>query len=196
MIRPQASFDELIAQSLSHLQQIHHVTVDLDFVDSQEFLHSYRIPKFSSESIDEFLAYYRHEKTSICEFFACLDDPCDPSHSDCGTWMQESQMHSSDSTLSCDSAAEFEIRTSNTRPCPGSQRKGQRYSIKRRDAMDIFKSIEKVVPVCRRVRRKLTAQEKEERRRNQNREAQRRFREKHMLFACRDVTGIPVKEYK
>ena len=195
MICPQASFDELIAQSLSHLQQVHQCNIDLGISDSREYMNSYHIPKFGLESIDEFLAHYRHEEKSIRDFIACLEDPFFSSvNKDCDQWIQEAASPSIDSGAdieASDSGAEMEIARSNTRHCTADI-DDRRFSYKR-NTVDHLKRIEKA-PVCRRARRNMTAKEKEERRRNQNREAQRRFREKHMFLSCRDVSGRPVKK--
>ncbi len=192
---PQASFDELIAQSLSHLQQVHQHQVHLGISNSHDFLSCHHIPKLASESVDEFLAYYRHEKKSIREFFACLEDTSVASvRNDCDPWIQEI------GTISSDSASEIDEYTrSNPRACNEAETNDSTTNNRKcshgRMAKDscLAEGVGKS-PLCKRKRRKLTASEKEERRRNQNREAQRRFRERHMLSSCRDVSGRSMRK--
>jgi hypothetical protein len=191
----QPSFDELIAQSLAHLQQVHQYNTDLGISDCREFRSSYQSPKFGSESIDEFLAHYRPEEASISEFIACLQDSYSTTvHSEYDPWIENMSSKSLDSAADLegsDSGAETEIAKTNTSPCSDGI-DGPRYSLKR-SATDHLNRIERA-PVCRRVRRNMTAQERAERRRNQNREAQRRFRERHMFYSSRDVSGRAAKK--
>ncbi len=133
-------------------------------------------PRFlhHNESIDELLESYRPTKNSILSCIACLDDSTfTPAQNEYKSPMvQESSLISTDNirdpahseskvapVLLTETACILENRRSNKPSCP--------------DDMTTNR--------CARRRRGMSIQEKQDRRREQNRAAQRRFREKHML---------------
>jgi hypothetical protein len=121
--------------------------------------------KQATPSIDDLLADYKHTQTSICEFIACLD-------SDSCTSMSVSH---NTSIL----GAEFR-KSDNVRELESSNSKAPCLIVK---SLDEQHTPEKKAP-CRCKRRRMSIQEKEDRRRDQNREAQRRFREKNRLCSA------------
>ena len=173
-MQPQACFDELIAHSnrvLDHGFNYQDLGNALSEDQINEGWHRTSLsskPTIHEMGIDDFLSRYRHQQSSIREFFSCLDEPS-------ATF--KSEPNSNDAL--CDfedkcaavSLAEFKIDdrkciVSEGIPCKGMQESKKHAQIESR----VYKR-----------RKKLTSLEREERRRDQNREAQRRYREKHML---------------
>jgi hypothetical protein len=133
-------------------------------------------PRFlhHDESIDELLETYRPTRNSILSCIACLDDSTfTPAQTEYKSPMvQESTFLSTDNirdpahsvskvatVLVTVSACILENKPSNEPSCPHDVTTNR----------------------CARRRRGMSIQEKQDRRREQNRAAQRRFREKHML---------------
>jgi hypothetical protein len=183
MTTAQCSFDELIAKSLSALDranndgestiQFNQTTVGFDPASSVG-----SIPN----SIDTFLADYRHELSSIRDFIFHADDLSEtqPSHLFENRCFAETTPCSSNivvPNIPCDSkssAAWVSSVEKTNKHCSKSADQPPRADGVR-DVAEASSPISK-----RRVRIKLSAEKKEERRRDQNREYQRRYREKRM----------------
>jgi hypothetical protein len=130
-------------------------------------------------AIDEFLLNYRHHQDSIQDFMSCLDDThltlrgtraLDPIVMSDFTLSDEPSTSSSEVEFDSDSSGVESPR----KPCSAS-RQVIRKALQPKKTMDH--------------KHTLTAEEKDERRRFQNREAQRRFRERHMLEAYRKASS-------
>ena len=155
----QASFDDLIACSLAALEPF-------DTCQARSNMKS-------SGSIDDFLADYQHERSSIQSFFSSLEEP-EPAHlKRCGLKQHISACFLDPAPLSpklCVSTqpvASFEAAQpthAETTSC----------SLKRADTKQQRASVRKTL------RSKTNLESKEERRRSKNCEYQRRFREKKM----------------
>ena len=123
-----------------------------------------------AQSIDEFLAHYRPTKRAIRALIDCLNDPQFPASNIGSNRSYESGYDSSDS---CPEPVEALVLTQNkTDEIPESLDPERSESVS-----------------GRRSRSKYSLQEREERRRDQNREAQRRFRDRQMFATSRDTPG-------
>ena len=173
----QHNFDELIASSLSALDEIafEHTSASCNHASIKS------IPKKctnlqSSGSVDDFLADYRHEDTSILQFMSCLEEPERPS------------MHLHKSSPA---ASEYGPAHS-TQP---RQEVSSRQDLRNQLKLNVVRSASskpkaEIDASLKSMRVRLPAESKAERRREKNREYQRRFREKKMrlkfqeMFAC------------
>jgi hypothetical protein len=131
--------------------------------------------------IDDFLLNYRHHQSTIQEFMSCLDNSSTASRSTGALdSIMTSELASPDKYLTSSSEADLDSDSSGmesaTKPHIGAP---SRQVIRR--ALQPKKAIDR--------KQALSAEEKDERRRFQNREAQRRFRERHMLEAYRKASS-------
>jgi hypothetical protein len=176
----QASFEELIAgYSSSNISLDRNHNQSLGIFPNEELKNQGRqqislTSKAASNDvgIDDFLARYRHQQSSIRDFFSCLDEPT-------ASLKMERNFISS--------VRNFEVKMSvSSKDCKARESEGCTFSSagdnhgQCNGSHGSKKSIPSGQGICKR-RKKLTSEEREERRREQNREAQRRFRERHML---------------
>jgi hypothetical protein len=205
----QASFDELIAFSLAALDQActndENVGVHLTERFHQNVCGGGGVDSSfctsTNDSIDDFLEDYRHELESICEFMSCADDAQTASK-------QMFCEKSEDSVPFVPSVDVPHWRASDLRPC-GTLDQSSKSSTPKQESKTspngCFQRVHTTPSIAllgldisrkerndedphtsKRARRLgLSAEKREERRRTQNREAQRRYREKNMLLAHR-----------
>ena len=112
--------------------------------------------------IDDFLAHYTLQSRSISEFMSCLDSP--ETESFVGNFDRVITPSDPHVPAKCVFPTQFTTKGANEAVPNTDGRKSQKA---------------KSTTICKRL--KLTPEIREERRRHQNREAQRRFREKHMF---------------
>jgi hypothetical protein len=157
----QGSFEVLDARTLS------------DTCGNQLVHDSLSKAKCAPESIDELLAEYKHTQSSICEFIACLNGRSS------GTASQDISIPRGLELTKTENVQENAISNSTAAPLNhGCKRKSSDMSL------DEQQNPEKNAHSgCKSRNTHMSAREKEDRRRDQNREAQRRFREKCMLFS-------------
>jgi hypothetical protein len=135
---------------------------------------------YHAKSIDELLEMYRPTQNSILECIADLEDhtliSTNAGHEH--SMARYSALHSAESKggplLQCVSHCFLSHKTNDEQP------------------------VLEVMNTCRRSRRRqlMSMNEKEDRRRNQNREAQRRYRERNMLSTIRIICGGPLNHQK
>jgi hypothetical protein len=185
MDHQQAGFEELIASSLASLDQVHRNQSKEDTCCMSELHGSmcWPLPK-SSWNIDDFLAHYTPQHSSIRDFMLGHDDniACiDTAHHVLFTVEYASPNDHFSPSACNDVEASLQCTESNaSTPVLNQQLEAEE------EQTTVCKVIEKAVqpkrnPVSsKRGRPKLLVEDRDERRRSQNREAQRRFREKHM----------------
>ena len=142
----------------------------------------------SSVGIDDFLLNYRHHQSSIQDFMSSLDEPM-PIVS-----KRNVLVASTSSGESVSSSPEFEIEsdTSSLEPAaPKAIIQTTQIANSRFGKVEACKTISKALQPRKTIgcKQALTEKEKDERRRIQNREAQRRYRERHMLEAYRKASS-------
>ena len=153
----QASFDELMAASLISLGE------DDTFL---QFRKSNAGFPGREKSIDEFLHNYRPKSVDLRDFMTCNGE----SWQDTFTSLQSDAMdHAQCNTFSSSAPEICRNREKNQSP-PSAAQKSTCLSTKQQHAA-----------IRKRPYIKLPAEKKMERRKEQNREAQRRFRERHLL---------------
>jgi hypothetical protein len=143
-------------------------------------MHTQSRMTFSSKSVDDFLLNYRHHQSTIQEFISCLDDSPGASRSNCALdsiMISGAKFHDKGSTSFSD--ADIDSDSSGMESTTKQPSTATRQVIRR--ALQPKKAIDR--------KQALSAEEKDERRRFQNREAQRRFRERHMLEAYRKASS-------
>ena len=186
MNHQQAGFEELIASSLASLDQVHRNQSKEDQCVND--VHDNMCWPFqkSSWNIDDFLAHYTPQHSSIRDFLhgcdddvACLDD----SHR--GVFMDYSTPNDQYNPSACN-----DYDCSRTESKASTPTSNQQHDFEH-EPTPVCQIIEKAVrpkrnPISsKRGRPKLCVEDRDERRRSQNREAQRRFREKHMASTRR-----------
>ena len=197
----QCSFEDLIAESLSAL--------DRAFTDQEQgvgFIQNWAHPESLASvgnvpnSIDSFLAGYRHELNSIRDFMMQADDISDSNHShskDQSGLAIESACCSSGAVFSVirsehNRDVSFETEQNRTTTTKSLERVRSSYCM---HEIDKSESIERSASTIahqntrRCVRIKMSAETKQERRRNQNREYQRRYREKRIQLEMQRLTA-------
>ncbi len=162
MSKPQESFDALVLTS--------HALSDI--CSSQLVPDRFRKPTCVTESIDELLVRYKHTQKSIGAFIACLDD-----HSA----VYESQDTSISGVENLNKTEN--MRESLTLSFSTTARENHHLPPRMNSAEQHYPVKNSYSGGRKRRNTSMSTQEKEDRRRDQNREAQRRFREKHMRFS-------------
>ncbi len=172
----QAEFDELVASAhpkFSHGRAFVNERIGLNI-----FSKGATIKSSASDGIDDFLAHYTVQSQSIREFMSCLDEPeteC------CG-------VDSNAYRLVMPSSGQIpSIVCFSTPSKASSKEQGTTAAVQDSCRSKTLKA--KPTTMCKRV--KLTPEKREERRRDQNREAQRRFREKHMFQSHQNSFTYP-----
>ncbi len=196
----QASFDELIANSLAALDQACTKDVNQEGHCTHRFHrnfcggNSFLARAGTNDSIDDFLEDYRHELNSICEFMSVADETQNIlSHPSCEQTgyctplvppLDVSQLNSSDwrpgGVVSYQALSTIQAHKDPRNVCLNSLKSTSAQPIL--DKKGENRSIEKPQSSGRARRLRLSAEKREERRRIQNREAQRRYREKSMTL--------------
>ena len=134
--------------------------------------------KASSTGIDDFLLNYKHHQSSIQDFMSCLDDPFTASLGVGAldkTWELTFYGKGATSSSEVDFDSDSSGRESKKSKLGTASRQVTRRTLQPKKTIDRKQA--------------LTAEEKDGRRRFQNREAQRRFRERHMLEAYRNASA-------
>ena len=175
-MNPQASFDELIAYSNGALDHVLNDQIISHSLSENQIIQGQQRVLLSSKAashdigIDDFLARYKHQQSSIIDFFSCLDEP---------TVTLKSEQNSK---VFRDVEVDFAAVSSEFKTQKSDENKFLSAVVKSQDIVpqESKRHAQAQAAICKR-RKKLTSVEREERRRDQNREAQRRYREKHML---------------
>ena len=173
----QASFDELFLSSLAALEPF-------DTCDACSNVNS-------TGSIDDFLADYRHETSSIVSFLSCLEESEIANHQNC-LLEQDSRCYKKHSA-SHSSSKRPKIAAMNVAGIGAEQATQSRK--RHREAGE-----RQPVSACKATRTDADDKSREERRRSKNCEYQRRFREKKRLLelskaACRSYAQFPYPPY-
>jgi hypothetical protein len=175
----QAAFEELIATSHPRTPcdpSLFNETIGLNIL-------ARGVPIKSSNSsvpagIDDFLAHYTLQSRSIHDFMSCLDEP----ETECSV----DNSNADRVIVPCSSQNTSSVRCST--PFTLAQEEGKATAaVHDRPGRKSPKA--KSSTICKRV--KLTPEQRDERRREQNREAQRRFREKQMFQPHRNSFTHP-----
>ena len=174
----QGAFEELTAH--------HHVLVEQDFFPesfgTNVCTHIKRFNAIAPASIDDFLAHYTLEPSVIRDIISGVEEPA-PQCSFCGYNARHEIM------------TEEERLPSMFYGSPGNAVVHvQGRAIKASGDHKIGKAQEKESATIRK-RIKLSPEKREERRRDQNREAQRRFREKHLHLPQQNSWNTPPPNY-
>uniref|UniRef100_A0A7S0QZS7 BZIP domain-containing protein n=1 Tax=Cryptomonas curvata TaxID=233186 RepID=A0A7S0QZS7_9CRYP len=184
MDHQQAGFEELIASSLACLDQVHRNHNTEDNCCRNEIHSNLFFPlQKSSWNIDDFLAHYTPQHSSIRDFLlgfeehiACSDDSDRVLSMEIGS---PGEHIDPSAPIDFDASLSFTESKTSTPVLNLQLERGEETSPILQVVEKADRSKRNPVP-SKRGRPKLTVEDREERRRSQNREAQRRFREKHM----------------
>jgi hypothetical protein len=173
MCSSQACFDDLVTRSPDGMHKDHCSLFGHEFPGSQPFAGDFHRLKSQrhKESIDEVLEKYRPTQHSILDCIACLDESSINS-----THMGRDSMMLRVSAKRFGDPRSSELKAAPMRRCDSDCILTHKPSDAHSDPDEIDLSNR-----CSRKRRSMSMKEKEDRRREQNREAQRRYREKHMF---------------
>jgi hypothetical protein len=171
---------------------VRQVRGEMEIVASHEVPGDLRRPKspHHNASIDEHLGKYRPTQNSILECIACLDD---------SSFFSTHQDH--DHLIVRESAAtsaeKIGASGSTCRAVPLSQIEPDKQKRKSTDEPSDFDELNacRCINSTRSRRKSMSMEEKEDRRRDQNREAQRRYREKNMLSSPSSIPEMPLNQW-
>jgi hypothetical protein len=152
-------------------------------------LHRPKSPHHNS-SIDELLGRYRPSQNSILECIASLDDS-----SFISTYQDHNYLIVRESALT--SAEKMGASCSTCEAVPLSQLEPDKQKRKSTDEPSDLDRVNacRCTNSTRRRKKSMSMEEKEDRRRDQNREAQRRYREKNMLSSPSNIPGTPLNQW-
>ncbi len=189
MCPQQPLFHDLVSRSPDNMHTARYCLIEHETSKSIPFTDIIKRTNFRhrDDSIDEILEMYRPTLSSILDCIACLDDSTSFSTY---TGRQDSMERESEliSSVNFRDPTDSTYEASPFKAAPTSQRKSD--SVLKRNHSDKTSDSHEITADRReRRRRVMSIQEKEDRRRDQNREAQRRYRERNMLSSTNDMFG-------
>ena len=189
-------FDQAISPSDASIKAIHdfRVSRDISMIQmnerkSADIIEDYEQAKSASTKtgIDDFLAQYKHEQSSIFEFISCLDERSHTPRPQVKKEVFDQQAEESVNFVASHESQDLYVThhrpvgsTNDMLPSIRKLEEKSSHIVQRPKALK--SSIETLAR--KRAKLNLTVEEREERRRQQNREAQRRFRDRQMLQSC------------